>query len=243
MCNDSCNCVAFTESLLWWGAVRCLLASSLNTPKTNPLLPLSSAINISFHVWMGGWVWLKGPRVVSVARLHVIISSVKKTSLFVKSPQEQNVPLQQECVVCPHVLLCLGVCLPEPHWWLAGWSWWHLGCHWAAWLVSYVITKAWLHTGTIKNVVEYTEAFSILSLILLFHPTFKQPQIKQDIKDVLFKCFFKKRKAITIDFPSLHSTISSSFSCITCQCENEKWNVCVRVCGTGIMKQSKSIRL
>lgn len=97
------------------------MASSLNTPKTNPLLksvclrptptelPLSSAINISFHVWMGGWVWLKGPRVASVARLHVILSSVNKTSLFVKSPQEQNVPLQQECVACPHVLLCVSV--------------------------------------------------------------------------------------------------------------------------------------
>ena len=65
--------------------------------------------------WMGGWVWLEGPRVVSVAWLNVVFSSVKKTSLFVKSPQEQNVPLLQEHVTCakfPCVSLhmCLYVC-------------------------------------------------------------------------------------------------------------------------------------
>lgn len=56
-------------------------------------------------------MWLKGTRVAKVPRLHVILSSVKKTSLFVKLPQEQTVPLQQECVVCPHVLLYVSVCV------------------------------------------------------------------------------------------------------------------------------------
>lgn len=50
---------------------------------------------------MGGWVWLKGQKVVSVAWLNVTFSSVKKTSLFVKLPQEQNVPLLQECDESP----------------------------------------------------------------------------------------------------------------------------------------------
>lgn len=78
---------------------------------------------------MGGWVWLKRPRVVSVAWRDDMFSSVKKTSLFVKSPQEQNVPLLQERVTCaesPCVPLCVCswvcMCLQDPACWLAGWS-------------------------------------------------------------------------------------------------------------------------
>lgn len=58
--------------------------------------------------------------------------------------------------VCERVYVCMCVCVSAGATlvaaWLAGWSHWHLGCHWAAWLVSYVITKAWLHADMNKNV-------------------------------------------------------------------------------------------
>lgn len=62
--------------------------------------------------------------VVSVAWLHVMFSSVKKTSLFVKSPQEQNVPLLQECVTCarsPRVTVGVRVCVLAGAGLVAGW--------------------------------------------------------------------------------------------------------------------------
>ena len=112
-------------------------------------------------------MWLKGPRVVSVAWLNVIFSTchiLKKTSLFVKSPQEQNVPLLQERVTSPSagVCLCVFMVVSVCRSLLGGWSQWHLCCHWAAWLVSYVITRAWLHTDMTKNALEYTAAFKFL---------------------------------------------------------------------------------
>lgn len=69
--------------------------------------------------WLGGWVWLKGPRVVSVTWLSVTFSRVKKTSLFVKLPQEQNVPLLQEQVTC--LCVCVCVCRSRLGGWLACW--------------------------------------------------------------------------------------------------------------------------
>lgn len=166
------------------------MASSLNTPKTNPLLTLSSAIKLSFHVGMGGWVWLKGPRVVSVAPCHNFQCEENKAICEVATGPECTFATGV-CCVSPRAAVSECVCLPEPHWWLAGGSWWHLGCHWAAWLVSYVITKAWLPTYTIKNVVKYTEAFSILSPILMLHKTFKQAHRE---KMFLFKVFEKRQQ-------------------------------------------------
>ena len=63
---------------------------------------------------------------VSVAWLNVIFSTchiLKKTSLFAKSPQEQNVPLLQERVNIPEcwcVFVCVHgcECLQESAWWL-----------------------------------------------------------------------------------------------------------------------------
>lgn len=50
---------------------------------------------------------------MSVAWLHVTFSSMRKTSLFVKLPQEQNVPLpvKQDHDTCPRSMcVCLWVC-------------------------------------------------------------------------------------------------------------------------------------
>lgn len=115
-------------------------------------------------------MWLQGPRVVSVAWPGVIFSSMKKTSLFVKSPQEQSVPLRQECVTCAEsshvcVRVCAGASLVAG--WLAGVS--------VAFGLSlgslagepcyYQSSVTHSYTDVTKDAFDYTAAFRYFFLI------------------------------------------------------------------------------
>lgn len=183
--------------------------------------------------WMGGCGWNgRGWQILPGPMSYFPVQ--KKTSLFVKSPQEQNVPLQLECASCLHVpssvCVCVFVfvCLLEPFQ-LAGWlSNRCFGCHWLAWLV---INRAWLHAGmNRKGLTKDRSQFSCLH---------RSNETRHFLK--MSSC---RNNAFALGFLSVPTApFSLLFGCHhSSVCENEKWNMCA-FCGTGVIRQSRSLRL
>lgn len=273
--------VASTESFLWWGTQRCLLASSLNTDqKTNPpgietpppglnfqYLPPSATHNVCDGMsrvggWVGGWVggsaggwvwskWLRGGKYCWSLEC-VILSSLKKTSLFVKPPQEQNVPFARgvcflsswkgvECLcvhayVCTWACLCVHVCvcLPEPFWCLAGRFNRCFGCHWLTQLVI-----IWLHSDvnwtTYKTLAKH---FDLFSCFIRARPKLNTMFEKINTKtNKSPHAAFLRYTFSWFPVPLLFLTGDHQLS--VCESENLK---CVFVCETVVIGQSRSFK-